>query len=723
MVASGAEHSEPRRPTVRAEKFDPSRSVRIGRIARREEDSQMSHAWSRLGLVIAVATACGNGNHAGTPPTDAPATPTPTPDAAPQPPPALRLDLLAGNIGGPGSADGIGIAARFDGPGSVALDRAGNVFVADTGNHTIRKITPAGVVSTFAGAAGISGSKNGTGASARFHFPAGVAIDRADNVFVADSLNDTIREITPAGVVTTFAGAPGAFGNVDGVGAAARFAGPKGLVFDRAGALYVADANNGTIRKITPDANVTTFASTAGAGVAIDSMGNLFVADPGDETIHKITPAGVVSTFAGRSFNIGTVDGTGINARFASPSGVAVDAADNVYVGDSANSTIRKITPDAVVTTFAGAALQPGADDGGAGARFETPAGLAVDRAGNVIVADAGGSAIRTITPTGIVTTIAGAARLIGSDDSPGAGARFFEPQHVAVDPMGNVYIGDIANHTIRKVTPAGIVSTLAGATRQAGTADGTGSAARFGGPGGMVCDRAGNLFVADNNTIREVTPDGVVTTFVGTSGTHGSTDGIGAAARFDSPNAVAIDPAGNLFVTDAGNFTVRRITPAGQVSTLAGVAQEQGSDDGTGAAARFMFLAGIAVDAADNVYVTDDDTIRQISIDREVTTIAGIFDVRAADDGTGRSAHFALPSGLATDGAGDVYVADSFNAAIRKVTPAGVTTTFAGSASVVGIVPGAPPYFAAPVDLAFSGDDLVIVDSGAVLVLRNAIH
>jgi sugar lactone lactonase YvrE len=613
MVASGAEHSEPRRPTVRAEKFDPSRSVRIGRIARREEDSQMSHAWSRLGLVIAVATACGNGNHAGTPPTDAPATPTPTPDAAPQPPPALRLDLLAGNIGGPGSADGIGIAARFDGPGSVALDRAGNVFVADTGNHTIRKITPAGVVSTFAGAAGISGSKNGTGASARFHFPAGVAIDRADNVFVADSLNDTIREITPAGVVTTFAGAPGAFGNVDGVGAAARFAGPKGLVFDRAGALYVADANNGTIRKITPDANVTTFASTAGAGVAIDSMGNLFVADPGDETIHKITPAGVVSTFAGRSFNIGTVDGTGINARFASPSGVAVDAADNVYVGDSANSTIRKITPDAVVTTFAGAALQPGADDGGAGARFETPAGLAVDR--------------------------------------------------------------------------------------------------------------AGNLFVADNNTIREVTPDGVVTTFVGTSGTHGSTDGIGAAARFDSPNAVAIDPAGNLFVTDAGNFTVRRITPAGQVSTLAGVAQEQGSDDGTGAAARFMFLAGIAVDAADNVYVTDDDTIRQISIDREVTTIAGIFDVRAADDGTGRSAHFALPSGLATDGAGDVYVADSFNAAIRKVTPAGVTTTFAGSASVVGIVPGAPPYFAAPVDLAFSGDDLVIVDSGAVLVLRNAIH
>jgi sugar lactone lactonase YvrE len=696
----------------------------------------MSHAWLRLCLVVAVATACGNDhNDTGAPPTDAP--PADAPIGAPTSP--LTLDLLAGNVGGAGDADSIGLTARFNQPQSVAIDAAGDVFVADASNHTIREITPAGVVSTFAGAPGISGSKNGTGAAARFHNPTGIAIDAAGNLFVADSLNATIRKITPDAVVTTFAGAPGVSGKIDGVGTTARFASPSGLAFDRAGNLFVADTGNVTIRKLTPDGNVTTFAGAPGVegavdahgalarfrsprAVATDRAGNVYVADTTNETIRKITPAGDVSTFAGQSLAIGTVDGLGGTARFAFPEGVAVDSAGNVYVGDAGNSTIRKITADGNVTTLAGVALLVGADDGlGIGARFAAPAGLAVDAAGNVIVADPADQAIRKVTPIGFVTTLAGAAQLRGSTDSPGAGARFNEPRSVAIDPLGNLYVSDLGNHTIRKITPDNIVSTFAGINGISGGSDGPGNEALFRDPDGLVADRAGNLFVADFDSIRRVAPDGEVSTFAGQFGQRGSADGNGGNARFNSPDAIAIDAADNLFVADAGNFTIRKVTPDRQVTTIAGAAHEQGTADGTGAAARFFALSGIAVDNTGTVYVTDDQTIRQITPDGEVTTIAGLFDVRLSDDGTGATAHFSAPTGLVTNPAGGVYVADTGNAAIRKVTPTGVTTTFAGAASVVGIRLGAPPRFAHPTGIAIRNDAFVIIDGGAVLVLNNA--
>src|SRR5438034_200826 len=230
---------------------------------------------------------------------------------------SYTFTTLAGNAGY-GSADGTGNAARFFHPSSVAVDRSGNVYVADSSNHTIRKATPAGVVTTLAGLAGYGGSADGTGSTARFFSPYGVAVDSGDNVYVADTANHTIRKVTPAGEVMTLAGLAGSPGGADGTGSAARFTVPY--------------------------------------GVAVDGADNVYVGDTANATIRKVTPAGVVTTLAGLAGSFGSVDATGSAARFGFPSGVAADSAGNVYVADKSNHTIRKMTPAGAVTTLAGLA-------------------------------------------------------------------------------------------------------------------------------------------------------------------------------------------------------------------------------------------------------------------------------------------------------------------------------------------------------------------------------
>ena len=291
-------------------------------------------------------------------------------------------------------------------------------------------------------------------------------------------------------------------------------------------------------------------------------------------------PVSSLALFAGDMAGNGNVDGIGAAARFRSPQGLATDSAGNVYVADSLNHTIRKITPAGVVTTLAGTAGVTGSTDAtGAAARFNSPLGVATDDAGNVYVADFGNHTIRKITPAGAVTTLAGTAGVTGSTDATGAAARFSSPLGVATDSAGNVYVGDTNNNTVRKITPAGVVTTLAGTAGVTGSTDATGAAASFFAPLGVATDSAGNVYVADlgNHTIRKITPAGVVTTLAGTAGAFGSTDATGAAARFDGPFGVATDSAGNVYVADSGNSTLRKITPAGAVSTLAGVAGQTG--------------------------------------------------------------------------------------------------------------------------------------------------
>jgi sugar lactone lactonase YvrE len=347
---------------------------------------------------------------------------------------ALQVSTLTGKY--PGGADGMGSSAKFYQPFGVAVDNAGNVYVADRGNFGVPKITPAGIVTTLAGLEHQMGSADGTGSDARFNDHLGVAVDGTGNVYVADTDNSTIRKITPGGVATTLAGLAGNKDDTDGVGDSARFESPFGVAVDRAGNVYVADGVNNTIRKITSSGVVTTLAGKA-----------------------------IYNTDEYNSFKFvrGSTDGTGSNARFANPTGVAVDRAGNVYVADRSNFTIRKITAGGVVTTLAGSAGLRGSMDGiGNSARFDEPFGVAVDGAGNVYVADTGNNVIRKITPGGVVTTILGVDGVSGKADGIGSSAQFNQPHGVAVDSAGNIYVADCGNYAIRKtrsVPATGITS------------------------------------------------------------------------------------------------------------------------------------------------------------------------------------------------------------------------------------------------------------------------
>ena len=281
------------------------------------------------------------------------------------------------------------------------------------------------------------------------------------------------------------------------------------------------------------------------------------------------------TTLAGTPGTLGATN----NAAFDNPAGVVADSSGNVYVADSTNSAIRKITPTGMVSTFAGTpGLYGSVDATGVAARFSTPWGLAIDSAGNFYVADVGNATIRKITPAAVVTTLAGSSQNAGSADGTGSAAQFYAPHGVAADAAGNVFVADTGNKTIRKITPAGAVTTLAGLAGASGWADGTGGAARFNRPTGVAVDTAGNVFVADteNFVIRKITPAGVVTTLAGQPGVNGMLDGTGSGAQLNYPFVITIDSAGNLFVSEELRYTIRKITAAGVVTTIAGTPSKQ---------------------------------------------------------------------------------------------------------------------------------------------------
>jgi sugar lactone lactonase YvrE len=654
---------------------------------------------------------------------------------------AYAFSHLAGPLGGPGTVDGTGAAARFYRPWGVATDNAGNIYVADTTNYSIRKITPGGVVTTYAGKSGSSGTADGAATDARFSGAWGVAADKSGNVYVADTSNNSIRKISPQGIVTTLAGLSdyASGGSADGTGVAARFYYPTDVAVDSAGNVYVADLGNYTIRKITPAGVVTTLAGVVGVpgsqdspvsavnglsanfaspvAVAVDGAGYVYVADADNNTIRKITPAGLVSTLAGTAGIKGSVDGTGVAARFDQPVGIVVDAAGVLYVSDQNNCTIRKITPTGVVTTFAGSAGQPGVADGsGSAAQFGYPAGLAMDATGNIYGADSGSCTVRKVTPAGVVSTLAGNPYQSGITDGTGTAARFEFPAGIttdaagnayvadilagqirkvsqagvvttlaggnifgldpetdqwyflqvvgiAVDTTGNAYITDAMRNTIRKITPTGTNTVIAGMSGVAGSADGGGTSAQFNVPTGLVIDGSGNLFVTDfsNCTIRKITPAGLVSTLAGQPMVSGSADGIGAAASFGNLGSLSIDTSGNLFATDITYRTVRRITPTGTVTTIAKLGGS--SEDAIG---------GIALDASGNIYVAVGSTIEKITSAGVVSAIGGALGSYGSADGVGAAANFTFSGGLAIDGSGALYIADSYNAAIRKGVLAG---------------------------------------------------
>lgn len=645
---------------------------------------------------------------------------------------------LAGWPGGAGNADGTGTDARFGSPSGIGKDSVGNLYIADF--LTVRRLSAAGTVTTWAGDLLHAGSVDGTGSEAQFNGATGVAVDSNDTVYVADLYNHTVRKVTTSGLVMTLAGSARQSGSADGTGNAARFNLPSGVAVDGVGNVYVADYGNHTVRKVTPTGVVTTLAGRAGqsgstegtgdtarfnypSGVAVDDASNVYVADSGNHTIRKLTPSRLVTTLAGSPGQPGSADGKGNTARFTSPTALSVDDAGNIYVADLGNQTVRRVSSAGVVTTLAGSPGQAGSADGiGGAARFSEPRDVCVDIAGNVYVADRGNGTVRQVSATGIVTTMAGCATQLGGTDGMGSAARFMGPRGVGVDTAGNAYVADSGNHTIRKVAPNGLVTTLAGSAGQYGSADGTVTSARFFNPSGVAVDDTGSVYVADSNnqTIRKILPSGAVTTLAGSPGQWGTADGPGADARFGRPDDVTVDGAGNVYVADSGNDTIRKITPPGIVTTMAGSPGQPGSADGPGKEARFREPSGVAADREGNVYVADTGnyTIRKVTPGGLVTTLAGSPGARGSNDGTGNAARFDIPFGLGVDGEGNVYVADSMNHTIRQVTPGAVVTTIGGVAGVTGGADGIgrAAQFTSPQGVAAdSAGTLYIVDNNRI--------
>lgn len=475
---------------------------------------------------------------------------------------------------------------------SLVIDSSANIYAfiggvtrTASGMHSVVKITPAGVISVLAGPGGItkSGYANGTGSAARFNLPSGCCLDSSGNLFVADQVNNRIRKITPAGVVTTFAGS-GVAGNTDGTGTAAQFDTPVGICIDSSDNLYVGQI--GRIRKITSARVVTTFyIGSTFSSAAVDGSGSIFYSI--GNQINKITSAGVLSTFAGSATG-GSANGTGALATFQSPTGICIDSSSNLYVTDSGNFTIRKITSAAVVTTLAGNPGAPGSTDGTAGAAtFQGLFNIGINISNGDLYVQQTSGQLRKITSAGVVTTPSSGGA--GQRDGYLNSALYGAVSGLAFATSGLIYLTDRENHVIRVVDIAGnSVTTLAGSPGSTrGFADGTGSAARFDTPSGLAVDSSGNVYVAEqeNKTIRKITSAGVVTTLAGLARASGSTNGTGSAARFNSPIALTVNSIGEVFVYDSLNFIIRKVTSAGVVTTIAGGTQrpdQGGGNSGT---------------------------------------------------------------------------------------------------------------------------------------------
>ena len=635
------------------------------------------------------------------------------------------LSLLAGEIGGPGNLDGIGAAARFDTPKDVAYDGAGNLYVVDAFNYTIRKIDLAtAAVTTFAGSPGQRGSVDGIGSAARFRDPNLLVADGKGHLYVGEY--NVIRKIDLAtATVSTIAGTPGMDGSADGVGSAAGFDGLSGMVADPAGDLYISAGNDCTIRKlVAATATVSTIAGSTGkygsndgigsaarfdspAGLALDGAGNLYVAD--ETTIRRIALATLaVTTFAGTPHYYAVEDGIGTAARFGLPQRLIWDGSGKLLIADNTNLVRSIDIASAAVTTIAGAGL--GTNDGiGRAARFNGLLGLAVDGAGNLYIADTQNSAVRRmVLATAAVTTVAGYPRQSSGMDGAGSVARFSYPTSVVADRAGNIYVAENGISLIRKVVLA------------------TGAVTSINGSGGApsVCyssqaltlDRAGNLFIADCNSVRKlVLATGAVTTVASLG------DG-----PYPKPEGIAADGAGNLYVAENRRHTISKIVIAsGTVTTLAGGGQ--GESDGTGSSASFSYPGGLALDGAGNLYIADEGgaTIRKLVLATgQVTTLAGRAFSGGASDGIGSSARFTRPTGLAFDGVDSLYVTDLRNPTVRKITLTDArVTTVVGTPGSSGIILGSlPGSLAAPYGICVTGRGaLVITDetAGAILIAR----
>jgi uncharacterized protein (TIGR03437 family) len=485
-----------------------------------------------------------------------------------------------GGDGGPATS------AELLDPSGVAVDSAGNLYIADTFNHRIRKISN-GVITTAAGG-GPSLGDNGPATSAQVLNPGGVAVDSAGNLYIADSGHNRIRRVSN-GVITTVAGiGTCCFSGDNGPPASAQVYGPKGVAVDSAGSLYIADSLNNRIRKVSN-------------GVTTTVAGNGTQGFSGD-------------------------NGPATSAQLNSPAGVAVDSAGNLYIADTWNNLIRKVS-GGVITTLAGIGASGFSGDNGPATRAQlaNPVGVAVDSDGDLYLADNWNHRVRKVS-NGVITTVAGNAVIgFSGDNGPAASAQLVDPKGVAVDSAGNLYIADGVGSRIRKVS-SGVISTVAGnGTYGLGGDHGPAASAQLWDPTGVVVDSAGNLYIADtgNNCVRKVS-NGVISTVAG-NGTPGFSgdNGPATSAQLATPEGVAVDSAGNVYIADSDNNRIRLLTPAagtGQAPTIMSVVNAASYLGGPISPGEVVTIFGTGIGPGTAAYATTDP-----STGRLATMIGGV--------------------------------------------------------------------------------------------------
>jgi uncharacterized protein (TIGR03437 family) len=572
------------------------------------------------------------------------------------------------------------IAAPLGAVTGVAFDGKGNLYVSDPTNSMVLKIAANGSLTVVAGTgeAGFSGD-GGSATDAALNDPEGIAVDGPGNLYIADTKNNRIRMVDPAGVITTFAGNGHRFFSGDGRDAiSASFNSPRAVAVDANGNVYIADWANDRVRMVSANGVITTVAGNGldnpttqaddgkvatqvslfrPTGVAVDAAGNLLVA--GDFFIRKITPTGIINSLPSPSLVPCSGDTVG----------VAVGANGNLFVTNLC-SIVVKIDPSGFAVIVAGSSRTGFSGDGGAAisASLRNPSGVAADANNNLFIADTGNNRVRRIS-SGIIQTYAGNGGLrFGGDGGDARFAYLSSPRGVAASATGELLIADTGNNRIRQVSTTGTITTVAGTGAFFFSGDGgPAPAATLASPYGVAVDSKGSLYIADaaNSRVRKVNPVGTISTILG------------------GANGVAVSPQNNLFATDA-KF-VYELTPSGTASIVAGnntLLNGFSGDGGPGVKAQLNLAVGVAADALGNVFIADsaNNRVREVLLDGAIRTFAGGGNAFPGDGELATSAILSGPTGVAVDGAGNVFIAEPAGNRIRMVTSAGVINTVAGN-------------------------------------------
>lgn len=567
--------------------------------------------------------------------------------------------------GGPASI------AQLNDPNGLAFDVGGNLYIADTLNAVIRKVSSEGTINTY------------VGPQAQLVMPRDVAFDAGGSLYIADTFAARVFKVAPSGVVTTFAGTGASgFSGDGGPATAAQLSRPWGLAV-YSGSVYVVDGP-ARVRQVDAQGVIRTIAGTGKVGfsgdggqatsagltnavsVALDTAGNIFISD--SVRIRRIATDGSITTAAGNgSFQASGDGGPAVSAGLATASGVAVSDAGTIFIAD--RGRIRRFTVGGDVSTVAGDGSFAYSGDGGPAivAQLTSPAGLAVDRAGNLFIADTGNNRIRKVTVDGVIATVAGNGAFGGSGDGGPATAASFEmeyPTGMAFSPSGDLFLTDSVNAVIRRISPQGLISKVAAA-----------GAPGFGNePTAVATDAAGNVYFTDPvlARVRKVSPAGVDTV---------------VAKGLREPVGLAVDSSGNLFISESAANLIRKVAPDGTMTTFAGTGQEGSSGDGGPAlSAQFSSPGPIAFDAFGNLWVAEPIRLRMITRDGLVRTVLIVSGEYYGDGGLASTAGVGAIGAVAADAAGGVYIADLAFHAVRKLTPGSV----ADAPSITAVANGA---------------------------------